>query len=284
MPWRRSACRSTTSPILIRLDGESLFSWRQAGVDPERLSEYERTAGRWIGAYRTLAAQVGRQAPLMRRALGLNRLSRFEDAMDAGERFVAELGLGPAPALRLAACRLPELDAVLIARREVAGRRNFDLAHELFHILTWDAMPPVHVESAGDFGGNRVEQLANNFAAAVLMPATALEPYDGWAQLDMDGLIARLNHVADKLCVTSSALRWRLVALRRLAKSKARAIPEAALRNNGRTTHAEEPPALFSRPFAEVLAAAVDGGHWTRTRSSLIQSYAASGDVNGTRP
>ena len=130
----------------------------------------------------------------MRRALGLNRLSRFEDAMDAGERFVSELGLGPVPALRLAAameeelrilvlmvdalegisgaaCRLPELDAVLIARREVAGRHNLDLAHELFHILTWDAMPPEHVESASDFGGNRVEQLANNFAAAVLMPA-----------------------------------------------------------------------------------------------------------------
>ena len=74
--------------------------------------------------------------------------------MDAGERFVSELGPGLVPALRLAAameeeleilvlmvdaqegisgaaCRLPELDAVLIARREVAGRRNFDLAHEL---------------------------------------------------------------------------------------------------------------------------------------------------------
>ena len=249
--------------------------------------------GRWIGAYRTLAAQVGRQVPLMRRALGLNRLSRFEDAMDAGERFVAELGLGPVPALRLAAameeelrilvlmvdaqegisgaaCRLPELDAVLIARREVTGRRNFDLAHELFHILTWDAMPPEHVESASDFGGNRVEQLANNFAAAVLMPATSLESYDGWAQLGMEDLIARLNHVADELCVTSSALRWRLVALQRLAKSRARAIPEAALRNNGRTTHAEEPPALFSRPFAEVLAAAVDGGHVSVRRAAAL--------------
>ena len=229
----------------------------------------------------------------MRRALGLNRLSRFKDAMDAGERFVSELGLGPVPALRLAAameeefrilvlmvdalegisgaaCRLPELDAVLIARREVAGRHNFDLAHELFHILTWDAMPPEHVESASDFGGNRVEQLANNFAAAVLMPATALEPYDGWAQLDMADLIARLNHVADELCVTSSALRWRLVALRRLIRSKARAIPEAALRNNGRATYAEEPPALFSKPFAEVFAAAVDRGHVSVRRAAAL--------------
>ena len=277
----------------FRLDGECLFSWRQTGVEPARLSEYERKAGRWIGAYRTLAAQIGRQAPLMRRALGLNRLSRFEDAMDAGERFVSELGLGLVPALRLAAameeeleilvlmvdaqegisgaaCRLPELDAVLIARREVAGRRNFDLAHELFHILTWDAMPPEHVEYASDFGGNRVEQLANNFAASVLMPTAALESYDGWAQMDMEGLIAQLNQVADELCVTSSALRWRLVALRRLTKSKARAIPDAALRNNGRTTHAEEPSALFSKPFVEVFAAAVDGGHVSVRRAAAL--------------
>ena len=276
----------------FRLDGEGLFSWRQMGVEPDRLSEYERMAGRWIGAYRTLAAQVGRKPPLMRRALGLNRLSRFEDAMDTGERFATELGLGSVPALRLAAmeeefgilvlmvdaqegvsgaaCRLPELDAVLIARREVVGRRNFDLAHELFHILTWDAMPPEHVEYACDFGGNRVEQLANNFAAAVLMPATALGSYDGWAELDMDGLIAQLNHVADELCVTSSALRWRLVALRRMTKSKARAIPEAALRNNRRTMHPEEPPALFSKPLADVLAAAVDGSHVSVRRAAAL--------------
>ena len=98
----------------FRLDGECLFSWRQKGVDPDRLSEYERTAGRWIGAYRILAAQIGRQAPLMRRALGLNRLSRFEDAMDAGERFVTELGLGLVPALRLAAAMEGELGILVL--------------------------------------------------------------------------------------------------------------------------------------------------------------------------
>ncbi len=117
--------------------------------------------------------------------------------MRAGERFAAEFGLGDAPAARMseamerelgilvlmvdadrdisgAACRLREMDAVLIARREVAGRRHFDLAHELFHILTWDAMPPEHSEAARETGGNRAEQLANNFAAAVLMPAASL--------------------------------------------------------------------------------------------------------------
>lgn len=277
----------------FRLDGEGRFSWRQSGVAPEQLHAYEQTAGRWIGAYRVLAAETGREAPLMRRALGLTKESRFEDAMQAGERFAGELGLGPAPALRLAAameaelgilvlmvdaqegvsgaaCRLPELDAVLIARGEVAGRRHFDLAHELFHILTWEAMPPKHMEEASDFGGSRVEQLANNFAAAVLMPSSALRKFDDCARLDMDELVARLNAVADELHVTSSALRWRLAALRRLTKARARAVPEDALRNNGRESTPCEPPPLFSRPFAELLAAALEGGRISVRRAASL--------------
>ncbi len=276
----------------FRLDGEALFSWRQSGVGRSELGEYERTAARWIGAYRVLAARVGRRAPLMRQALGLTKLSRFEDAVDAGERFVAEFELGVVPAQRLAAamqdelgmlvlmvdayqgisgaaCRLPEFDAVLVTRGEVAGRRNFDLAHELFHILTWEAMPPEHTEEASDFGGNRVEQLANNFAAAVLMPKAALDSSGDWRRLDMDGLIARLNATADELGVTSSALRWRLVALRELTKGQARAIPEAALRNNGRE-ESSEPPPLFSRPFVEVVAKAIDQGHVSVRRAAAL--------------
>ena len=268
----------------FRLAGEGRFSWRQTGVGVERLGRYEHDAGRWIAAFRALAPQVGRETPLMRRALGLARHSRFEDAMRAGERFVAEFGLGEAPAGGLvdvmeqelgilvlmvdapdgisgAACRLPELDAVLIARREVEGRRHFDLAHELFHILTWDAMPPEHSEEARETGGNRVEQLANNFAASVLMPASTLEPSGGWSGLAGENLIARLNGVADELRVTSSALRWRLVALGELKPAVARSLPEVALRNNGHEAVAGAPPALFSRPFVEVLGLAIEGGH-----------------------
>ena len=122
-----------------RLDGEGLFSWRQMGVPREQLMEYEGIAGRWIGGYLAMASQVGRKPRLMRQALGLTKLSSFKEATDAGERFAAEFDLGPVPGLRLAevmedrlgilvllvdayegisaaACRLPDLDAVLIAR------------------------------------------------------------------------------------------------------------------------------------------------------------------------
>ena len=270
-----------TDPFLLA--GEGRFSWRQTDLGAEELDAYEHRAGRWVAAFRTLAPQVGRDVPLMRRALSLRRNSRFEDAMRAGERFVREFDLGDVPALRLAevmecelgilvlmvdahrgisgaACRLPELDSVLIARHEVEGRRHFDLAHELFHVLTWDAMPPEHWEEAVDSGGNRVEQLANNFAAALLMPADSVARFGDWASHGDEALIARLNAAADELHVTSSALRWRLVALRALSLARARALPDVALRHNGREDVDNVRPALFSRPFMEVIGLAIEQG------------------------
>ena len=279
----------------FRLVGEGRFSWRHTGIGADRLADYERAAGSWVAAFRFLAPLVGHEIPLMRRSLRMGRQSRLEDAMLAGERFAAEFNLGEVPALRLievmerelgilvlmvdaddgfsgAACRLPEVDAVLIARHEPSGRRHFDLAHELFHILTWDAMPPEHFEKAMETGGSRLEQFANNFAAATLMPARTLEQFSNWSNLTEEKLIAQLNAVADELHVTSSVLRWRLVALGELKSTVAHSLPEEALRNNGRDAVDGELPALFSRPFVEVLGLAIDKGHVSIRRiSSLLE-------------
>lgn len=275
------------------LVGEGRFSWRQTGVPAQGLTAYERSAGRWIAAYRTVSRQIGREAPLFRRALGLAKNSSFESAMEAGERFVAESDLGDVPSLRLAeimaerlgilvlyvdaidgisgaACRLPELDAVLINRHESAGRRNFDLAHELFHILTWDAMPPEHLEDAGEFSKNRVEQLANNFAGAVLMPAKVLEKYGDWKTIHVPELPVRLNATANELRVTASALMWRLVALKWIDAGIAKRISAAAIRNNGRETAETEVPPLFSRPFMETIGLGIDQGHLSARRAASL--------------
>ena len=211
--------------------------------------------------------------------------------MEAGERFVAEFGLGDVPATRLAevmerelgilvlmvdafqgisgaACRLPELDVVLINRHEVMGRRHFDLGHELFHILTWDAMPPEHTEEAREIGGNRVEQLANNFASAVLMPVPVLDRFGDWSDVSDGKLAVRLNAVADELQVTASALKWRLVALDRLKPAAARTVSDAVLRKNRREAAAATLPLLFSRPFMEVIALAVNEGRVSARRAA----------------
>ena len=280
----------------FRLVGEGRFCWRHTGVETDQLTTYERHAGRWIAAFRTLAPAVGRSTPLLRPALGLTRWSRFEDAMQAGERFATEFALGDIPAAGLsevmerefgvlvlmvdaqrgisgAACRLPELDAVLIARHEVPGRRHVDLAHELFHILTWEAMPPDHFEEVSDTGGNRVEQLANNFSSAALMPAATLERFGSWSDLSGEKLIRRLNRVADELQVSASALKWRLAALGGLSRTTAQSVSDAALRNNGHAIPNHLPPPRFSGPFMEVMALALDGGHVSiRRMASLLDA------------
>jgi Zn-dependent peptidase ImmA (M78 family)/DNA-binding XRE family transcriptional regulator len=274
-----------TNPFLLA--GEGKFSWRQSNVGLERLKAFERVAGRWVAANRTLAPKVGRPASYLRQTLKLTARSQFEEATAAGDRFAADFELGPLPADRLAevmerklgilvlmvdaiegvsgaACRLPDLDTVLINRREVTGRRHFDLAHELFHILTWDTMPPEHVEEAAEYSKSRVEQLANNFASAVLMPAAVLDRFG-----PVKGeIVAWLNATADALKVTATALKWRLVALERLGLAAAKAIPDAALRNNGREIAQDEPPPLFSKPFMEVIALAIKEGQMSARRAA----------------
>jgi len=124
----------------------------------------------------------------------------------------------------------------------------------------------VHVEDATETGGaNRVEQLANAFASALLMPARIVEVAGDWRSLRGDALAAQLNATADRLEVTASALLWRLVSLNLLEKAEARAVPADAIRNNGRPTglFAEDRDSkrpLFSKRFVEIVARAVDEG------------------------
>jgi Zn-dependent peptidase ImmA (M78 family)/transcriptional regulator with XRE-family HTH domain len=266
-----------TNPFL--LVGEGKFSWRQSKVSNERLNAFERVAGRWIAANRTLAPSVGKPPPNLRQSLKLTSKSSFADAMAAGERFAADFKLGDVPAQRLAevmetklgvlvlmvnaidgisgaACRLPDLDAVLINRQEVIGRRHFDLAHELFHVLTWDTMPPEHVEEASERSKSRVEQLANSFASALLMPTAVL---DRFAPAKVDN-VKWLNDTAEALQVTATALKWRLVALERLDTAQANKISDADLRNNDRNVSGRKLPPLYSKAFMEVIALAIDEG------------------------
>jgi Zn-dependent peptidase ImmA (M78 family)/transcriptional regulator with XRE-family HTH domain len=287
-----------TDPFLLAGDGR--FSWRQTGVDGERLRSYEEAAGRFIAAFRVLGHQTGHQPPLIRPTLSLAKQSSYADAIAAGERFAAEFGLGEVPARQLAdimadrlgilvlmvdpiegvsgaACQLPELDVVLINRNEVAGRRHFDLAHELFHILTWKQMPPDHIEEARPVPQkrSRVEQLADNFASALLMPTPVLDRFGEWAQLAEGALVDRLNEVADELLVTSQALRWRLVGMGRLSRGQSDAISENDLRNNGKAKPGKQPvPPLFSKPFVQIIATALDEGKTSMRRIASILGIA----------
>ena len=284
----------------FRRECEGRFSWRHHGSVPsDRLSNYNRRASRLIGAYRTLAAEISFKSRLVRPSRGLTRQSRYEDAINAGDRLAEQFAPGDEPAgdepagrlvgvmedgldilvfvfdtergISGAACRLPDLDAVLVARTETARRRNFDLAHELFHILAWEATPPKHVEEAViPGGGDRVERLANSFAAALLMPSLLMDGFGTWGKSGADTPVARLNRVASEIGVTSSALKWRLITLGKSPAARAREIPESSLRKNGSLKAESTMPWAFSKPFAEVLGMALERGLVSARRAATL--------------
>ncbi|MFC1661237.1 ImmA/IrrE family metallo-endopeptidase [Gemmatimonadota bacterium] len=266
----------------FRLVGEGRFSFRADRVPKDVLRRFEDQAGEWVATYRTLLEQAGVSRSRLGRRLELVSESSYEDAQAAAEELRSKWQLGDIPAIALpaaierelgaqvlfveapsgvsgAAVHLPGLLTILVNRREPTGRRNFDLAHELFHLLTWDSMPPDRVEPTEVLRkkGNRVEKLADNFAGALLMPPDIVDRR--WGQRDGTDLYHWLNSTASTLGVTSRALKWRLVVLGHLSKAKAEGIDDSVLAGNGglenRTT-----PLLFSRDFVARVYAALEAG------------------------
>jgi transcriptional regulator with XRE-family HTH domain len=213
----------------FRLVGEGNFSWRQNNVEISSLLSFEEQAGRWIALYRHLVQMRSDKPSALLSRLPLTKHSSFKDAWYLGERVGEEFQLGEIPSATLrdaiekrgtlvlhvdalagisgAACQLPTLNAIIINRKESVGRRNYDLAHEFFHLLTWETMRPSHVEGSDPFQGDRVEQLADNFASALLMPHRLID--ERWAHRKPSDLVGWLNTTATDLGVSAMALKWK---------------------------------------------------------------------------
>lgn len=278
----------------FRLVGEGSFSWRTTKeATASLLDAFEEKAGRWIALYRQL--DKGKETPPspLQPRLPLSQQSAYEDANAAAEALGREWELGKVPALRLpdcvqdklsalvlyvdapksisgAACQMPGLNAILINRKEPEGRRHYDLAHEIFHLLTWEQMPPEHREDDIPRGGKgrRVEQLADNFASALLMPERTLTPR--WQARDGSDIHNWLNHTASELMVTAVALKWRLMQLSWLTKADLLDIRDDRLTANGRPRQPLPTPKLFSRQFVQRLQGALANGELSVRRAAAL--------------
>ncbi len=280
----------------FRLVGEGTFSWRATrDATPSLLDTFEVRAGCWIALYRNLSGGKGAAPSPLQHRLPLTEKSSYEEARAVAEALGRDWELGEIPALRLkdavqdklgalvlyvdapagisgAACQLPNLNAILINRKEPEGRRHYDLAHEIFHLLTWEQMPPDHheVEIPRGGKGRRTEQLADNFASALLMPERTLAPR--WQARDKSDLHEWLNATATELLVTAVALKWRLVQLGWLGKAELLEIVDSRLTANGRPRQPLPQPKLFSDEFARRLHGALAKGDISvRRAASLLE-------------
>lgn len=281
--------------------GEAQFSWRTAPEVPEdKLDGFELKAGQWIGLLRWLREQRDSRASVLKRALRLSPQSSYEDAQERAESLVAELGLGVIPAESLidkiereldipvlfvdtvdvadgqsisgATCHLEEMGVILINRNESEARRFFDLAHELFHALTWDAMKPEHRESNSIEDrnkGKRIEQLANSFAAALLMPRASLDKLIDRERIDD---IAHLCEVAALLRVAPMTLAWRLFNLKLIGDDTRRRLSQEKQRPS-----VSGPPKRFSATFVKMLHEALENGRLSARKAAKAMGLGLGG-------
>lgn len=109
--------------------------------------------------------------------------------------------------------------SILINNKEAPWRRNYDLAHELFHILTWDIVGEEEVH-CGEGEKSQVEKFADVFASSLLLPKTSLiEEIDKRVKNGKVSFIDCIN-IAREFGVSIEALLYRLVVLKRLQKDK----------------------------------------------------------------
>jgi len=131
-------------------------------------------------------------------------------------------------------------------------------------------MPPprLDIASPSDKKAKRVEQLADNFAAGLLMPKPLIERLTSAPPpTDQLALSSWLNSNAQLLGVSAVALQWRLVNTGKL--SKAFVVNEELLRNNGVSQRAK-PPAKFGKRFMEILGWGVDEGYVSVRRAATL--------------
>ena len=102
--------------------------------------------------------------------------------------------------------------SILLNQDSKIWRRNFDLAHELFHLLTWNVFRGDGPE--GDEPSEYEEKLANAFASRLLLPTDIVKNrietvVRGGHQISFDAL----DEVAREFGVSLDALLWRMLYL-----------------------------------------------------------------------
>lgn len=110
--------------------------------------------------------------------------------------------------------------AIVINSEEAPWRRNYDLAHELFHLVTWKAVSLKDLEDQSYF--NDIEKKAERFASILLLPGNdvkkeVLERIETQKQFTYSDVV----DIAMEFGVSAKALLYRMANLRLLAWGEA---------------------------------------------------------------
>ncbi len=109
----------------------------------------------------------------------------------------------------------PDLGAVIIINSDEAPwRRNYDLAHELFHLITWKAIPQEDLKKDRGFFDD-VEKKADRFSSMILLPEQEIRrEISKRIETEHQLTYSDLTDIAIEFGVSAVALLYRLAYLR----------------------------------------------------------------------
>lgn len=236
-----------------------VFAWREKS---EKVSstEIEERVYHLLTNYQMLEDLTGEK----RRAdvptcEGISASTNFDQVEVLAEELRSELGLGDRPS----ACLVDRLEeafnikilhldmhnaasatttqghfgfAIVVDCNQAPWRRNFSIAHELFHILSRNQFPLSELHQIKSEKKPREEQLADVFAAALLLPkGPVLKELDKRIN---EGRIywTDIVRIAQDFGISTQALVWRLVNLNKLDREMAKKLLESAEFSTTNTT------------------------------------------------
>lgn len=103
--------------------------------------------------------------------------------------------------------------AILINSADAPWRRNYNLAHELFHIITWNVFSDADLYSEAPQIKTKVEKWADSFASAILLPANEVRKEFHKRLENNEITYISLVEIAREFKVSIEAFLWRLVIL-----------------------------------------------------------------------
>jgi len=214
----------------------------------------------------------------------------FDDAQRLAERVRQEFSLGDRPALVLERTLLDrygvkvwydELEegsaattigsfgpAILMNSKEAPWRRNYNFAHEVFHLITWESIP-AELLVKKPILWKRIEMIANVFASCLLLPGDAVRVE--FNERVKDGKIAYIDliAIARSFDVSTEALMYRLLNLNLFNKKTVNSVlSDEEFRSIDQTTMPSnwwEPP-KFPEHFVILALRAYQKGKLSRAK------------------
>lgn len=164
----------------------------------------------------------------------------------------------------------PEGPAILMNAKEAPWRRNYNFAHELFHLIIWESILPQTISNIPGLW-DRLEKVANAFASALLLPAEPVtvefDRYLEGGKISYPDLIG----IARDFGVSTKALLYRLLNLKKVTKASVdKAFRDPIFRDIDRSTMADcwwQPPVIPER-FVRLAFIAYQKGRLSRAKFS----------------